>query len=400
MFFDLIIFPIELKITTAMSFQYMLTNICPEFEKLTEMIPCVETSNDDDLMVQNMLFPQFSLDDDCIAFDKSEESRDRSGSGLSSITQGSFKDYSANSTQDGTQIDIPAEGSEKNFSAKSKSFSCFINEPCQIRANSDLEFGPFSFETTKAEEIRLVKNEQVGHFSKIQVELIRQNEFVSTISKLIDQQPLRLSDVDSLDSEQVILLTNFTKMLFNVVLNPEQDMVSQLEDLNNIIKSTPEKKKRNEERIKFTFKRANKLLLKRFVELKQLESLPEEKTQKLFIEHFFSEERSLSNQEFLQLVELIFKPRNIYRRELKDLFKFQQYTEEFVFALESLLYDEYLKKRRVKILGLCDQIKEELYYRNDKSNASVLEKIMKRMPWSAHEARKGLDLMLGIISTN
>jgi len=407
---DLIIFLIELKTSTAMTFQYLLNDNFAEFEKLTEMIPSVGSQFDesqDDLMLLSASVPEFSLDADCIACDKSEDSRDRSGSGLSAITQGSYKDYSANSTQDGTQNDHGSEGSEKQFSAKA--FSCFISETSQVQKNSDLELGLFTLDTQLPDQDCPEINEQaaavsrstrLGPCSKMQIELIRQNEFVSTISKLIDQQPLRLSDVDSLDSEQVILLTNFTKMLFNVVLDPEQDMVSQLGELNMVIKSTPEKKKRNEERIKFTFKRANKLLLKRFVQLKQLESLSEEKTQKLFVEHFFSQESSLSNQEFLRLVELIFKPRNIYRRELKDLFRYQQYTEEFVFTLESLLYDEYLKKRRTKILGLCDQIKEELYYHNDKSNASVLEKIMKRMPWSAHEARRGLDLMLEIISAN
>lgn len=390
-----------------MSSLFLLENVCPEFAKLVEMIPDagVNFSQFDEDESMGFQTPEFSLDNEAVTCEKSQESRERSGSGLSTLTQSSLKEYSAKSTQAETQLEVASLRSCKDVTDL---LSCFGNSQAHSKTSSDLEFenleqafGGFQPELRPRHLSKSNFGQQpLGQNAKLQIELFRQNEFVSTISKLIDQQPLRLSDLDSLDGEQLILLSNFTKMLFDTVLSPDADMVAQLEALNSIISSTPEKKKRNEERIKFTFKRANKMLLKRFVQLKQLESLPEEQTQKLFIEHFFSLEKSQSNQEFLQLLELIFKPRNIYRRELKQLFQYRCYTEEFVFTLESLLYDEYLKKRRTKILGLCDQIREELYYRSDKASASVLQKIMKRMPWSASEAKKGLDLMLEIISSS
>lgn len=387
----------------------LLENVCPEFAKLVEMIPNAginfsQLEEDESMSFQT---PEFSLDFEAGICEKPQESRERSGSGLSTLTQSSLKEYSAKSTQAETQLEVTSLRSCKDLLVTDL-LSCFGDSQAQSKNSNDLELECLEQALTGSQpEMRpnhlsqsSLNEEPLGQNAKLQIELFRQNEFVSTISKLIDQQPLRLSDLDSLDGEQLILLSNFTKMLFDTVLSPDTDMVAQLETLNSIISSTPEKKKRNEERIKFTFKRANKMLLKRFVQLKQLESLPEEQTQKLFIEHFFSLEKPQSHQEFLQLLELIFKPRNIYRRELKQLFQFRRYTEEFVFTLESLLYDEYLKKRRTKILGLCDQIREELYYRSDKASASVLQKIMKRMPWSASEAKKGLDLMLEIISSS
>jgi hypothetical protein len=390
-----------------MSSQLLQNDNCPLFAKLTELIPDagiqLEGSEDDESLYNSV--PEFCLDFDSLYDEKNDDSRERSGSGLSAMTQSSLKDYSAHSTNAETQVEHQSETSENN--PKSIAFSSFIHDGQDSKSSSELELEMNAL--TSAEQDPAL----VGHFnqtmhkianhdqsSKFQVEMIRHNEFVSTISKLIDHQPLRLSDIDSLDNDQLILLSNFTKMLFDLVLNSQKDLVSQLEELNSIIKSAPEKKKRNEERIKFTFKRANKLLLKRFVQLKQLESLPEEDTQALFIEYFFGTNKKKANQEFQKLEELIFKPRNIYRRELKELFQHQLYTEELTFTLESLLYDEYLQKRRTKILSLCDQIKEELYYRNDKSSASVLQKILKRMPWSAQEAKKGLDLMLEIITSS
>lgn len=394
-----------------MSSHILLSDICPEFAKLVEMIPVTgvsdshsEAEDDESLSFQT---PEFCLELETISFDKSQECRERSGSGLSTFTQSSLKEYSAKSTQANTHVEINSVRSSKDLLV-TDFLSCFGDRQVQPKISTDLELNCLKedFEGLQAETKPHLSSEssldqqQIDQNAQFQIEIFRQNEFVSTISKLIDQQPLRLSDLDSLDGEQLILLSNFTKMLFDTVLSSEADMVSQLENLNSAISSAPEKKKRNEERIKFTFKRANKMLLKRFVQFKQLESLSEEQTQKLFIEHFFSSEKSYTHQEFQALQELIFKPRNIYRRELKQLFQFGRYTEEFVFALESLLYDEYLKKRRTKILGLCDQIREELYYRSDKSSASVLQKIMKRMPWSASEAKKGLDLMLEIISSS
>jgi hypothetical protein len=390
-----------------MSSQLLHNDHCPLFAKLAELIPDAGIQLDgyeDDESLYNSV-PEFCLDFDSFTDEKVENSRERSGSGLSAMTQSSLKDYSAHSTRAETVADHQSQTSETN--PRSIAFSCFIHDGQDSKSSSELELelnALTSNEQNPALADHLPQAVQVNanhdQSSKLQVEMIRHNEFVSTISKLIDHQPLRLSDVDSLDHDQLILLSNFTKMLFNMVLNSQKDLVSQLEELNFIIKSAPEKKKRNEERIKFTFKRANKLLLKRFIQLKQLESLPEEQNQTLFIEYFFGTDKKKANQEFQKLEELIFKPRNIYRRELKELFQHQIYTEELIFTLESLLYDEYLQKRRTKILSLCDQIKEELYYRNDKSSASVLEKIMKRMPWSAQEAKKGLDLMLEIITSS
>ena len=390
-----------------MSSQLLQNDKCPLFAKLTEFIPDTGMQFDgceDDESVYNSV-PEFCLESDSVYYQKIDDSRERSGSGLSAMTQSSLKEYSTHSTNAETQVELESQTSEIN--QKSITFSSFIHDGQDSKASSELELEINTLASCEQNpamvghhQVAMHKNANHGQSSKFQIEMIRQNEFVSTITKLIDHQPLRLSDVDSLDNDQLILLSNFTKMLFDMVFNSQKDLVSQLEELNSTIKSAPEKKKRNEERIKFTFKRSNKLLLKRFVQLKQLESLAEEETQTLFIEHFFGTDKKKSNQEFQKLEELIFKPRNIYRRELKELFQHHLYTEELTFTLESLLYDEYLQKRRTKILSLCDQIKEELYYRNDKSSASVLQKIMKRMPWSAQEAKKGLDLMLEIITSS
>lgn len=384
-----------------MALQVVQNRISPEFEALVELVPHSGLTFDDheiDEQVYGTPYVEFSLDACSCQAEDPEEARERSASGLSAMTASSLKDYSSESTRASCQQD-----SKSTRGSSSEQLCCFTTDSCSIQVSNDLALECMNFESGKDEETANRSPGQaepridLGIASQQQVELIRQNEFVSTISKLIDHQPLRCSDVDSLDNEQMVLLSNFTKTLFDVVLSANSDLISQIEALNLAILAAPDKKKRNEERIKFAFKRANKLLLKRFVELKKLESSTEETTQKLFVEHYFSSGRNLPNQESLRLQELIFKPRNIYRRELKEVFRYSLYTEDVVFTLESLLYDEYLRKRRCKILCLCEQIKEELYYRNDKASTSVLQKIMRRIPWSAHEAKKGLDLMLEII---
>lgn len=230
----------------------------------------------------------------------------------------------------------------------------------------------------------------------------KKSYFATLICQIIDRKPLKPSEVESLDSEDLTILLNFANVLLGSKL--ETSFANNMESflmLNSLLTNSCEKKKRNEERIKYTFKRVNKSLLKEFCKKNNLDPAQEVEAQKLFVQAYFgtSTAQSLDRGEaeltpdLINTFGLLFKPTNIYRKDLKRLFSQPSYKASFTKVLNEDYLTEFLPKRLAKVEAYVQGFKEDLYFSNDKSDTSLLARRIKRLPWSYDEVIRGQKLM-------
>jgi hypothetical protein len=234
-------------------------------------------------------------------------------------------------------------------------------------------------------------------FSEYDQQTFTRAKLVSLVIRLIDREALPESQVSCLDSESLKLLSNFSFMIYSQTVSVEK-LQDDLESLNFKISTTSEKKKRNEERIKYVFKRVNKILLKAFMDQNDLPQEAEDKATKQIIHKYFGsaicdKEGSKKSQEvYDRYFTLLFKPSNMYRNDLKDVFSFPSYLQMFKSILETEFLAEFKDKRQAKVKTYLNDLRTEVFYSNDKADPSILQKKVSRLPWSLAEVRKGIDL--------
>lgn len=225
---------------------------------------------------------------------------------------------------------------------------------------------------------------------------------VEQICKLIDRQPLKSDDLLLLDPESLQLLSNFSFLIFRVPISNGSQLESNLVDLNKVIEEGAEKKKRNEERIKYVFKRVNKLLLKAFMKQEGLPIESELLAMKKIICLYFSKGQQYEKVEnmpgFDRYFTLLFKPSNMYRNDLKDVFSFPSYAAVFKQILEGDFMREYKQKRITKIEAYLRNLKTEIFYSPDQSDPSILNHKLSRLPWSLAEVQKGVSLLSSVLT--
>ena len=241
-----------------------------------------------------------------------------------------------------------------------------------------------------------IRESELGSGVKISSEsaiTAKRSELPGVVCKLLDRRPIKLSDVLPMDDETLLIFSNFTKLLFQFEIVKTSPFQEQIEYLNELIQTTKEKKKRNEERIKYTFKRVNKMLLKRFAASKS-ESNPEaEQIQSDLVAHFFSS----TSSDRLKVQGMLFHPTNLYRNDLKTLFSNNRYRQEFISILENIYTEEFLEKRLATLEGYIKMLKEEIYYAGEAGNCNLLSKKLTRMPWSIQEVQKGVQVLQEIL---
>lgn len=230
-------------------------------------------------------------------------------------------------------------------------------------------------------------------FNDYDLQAINQSKLVSAVIKLIDREPLSQADLESFDHDSLQLVSNFAFMMLGVELKACSLDVN-LATLNEKMKSTKEKKKRNEERIKYVFKRVNKLLLTRFMSERHLSTEDDAMSQVL---HFYfgsamSQASVNKKTSYERYFTLLFKPSNMYRNDLKDVFGFKSYLHVFQDILSSEFLTDFKAKRAIKIEGYLKELKNEIFYSSDKSDPTILQQKISRLPWSIAEVSKGIDL--------
>lgn len=234
-------------------------------------------------------------------------------------------------------------------------------------------------------------------------EFDRQNftkaQLASLVLKLIDREKLPETLVAQLDPESIQLLSNFSFMIYSSKLSADS-LSKNLVALNELISSIKEKKKRNEERIKYVFKRINKILLKRFMNDSDLPQEEENKAMELILEKYFGVIEQLNTDQsckkdktlYERYFTLLFKPSNMYRNDLKDVFNFPSYLEVFKDILDSDFLTEFMDKRQTKIESYLNDLRNEIFYCVDKTDPTILQKKVTRLPWSVAEVQKGISL--------
>jgi hypothetical protein len=174
--------------------------------------------------------------------------------------------------------------------------------------------------------------------------------------------------------------------------------------LNNAIQSNSEKKKRNEERIKYVFKRVNKLLLNKYMTDHGLESSDEDKAMEMFVKTYFGQDPNSNvtkkKAAYDRFFTLLFKPSNMYRKDLRDFFISKKYLEDFQETLCKAFLNDYITKRRSKIQSYIQDIKCDLFYSEDQSDSTILQKKVSRLPWSLSELEKGIAIFSEFVKLN
>ena len=225
---------------------------------------------------------------------------------------------------------------------------------------------------------------------------------VSQICKMIDRESLSETDVLSLDAESLQLLTNFSFMIYKVTISNGAQLPKSISELNKVIQTGAEKKKRNEERIKYVFKRVNKLLLKRFMKKEGLNEESENLAMRQIICLYFSKGSQYDKIESMpgydRYFTLLFKPSNMYRNDLKDVFSYPSYASVFKQILEEEFLVEYQNKRTSKIESYLKTLKNEIFYSPDQTDPSILNHKLSRLPWSMAEVQKGASLLSSVLN--
>lgn len=278
----------------------------------------------------------------------------------------------------------------------------------ELRPNYGERYSSTSVKSSKTRPL----GESSNVLSNYQVEQLKKKEFLSTLCRLIDRTPLRVSEVESLEGSDLVILSNFSYLMHGFSLNSSNSIEAQISQLNETMSNSQTKKKRNEERIKYTFKRANKIILKRFMQTHNLPAEQETEAKYTLIrKYFFGEEpagakgrsagtsrTAATAREEEKLFQMLFKPSNLYRNDLKGIFRSSLYLQEFEYVLENLFYGEYLTKRKAKVESYISMLKEDIYYSPNKSDCTILSKRLKRMPWSSQEVLKGVQLMQELLA--
>lgn len=237
----------------------------------------------------------------------------------------------------------------------------------------------------------------VKFFSDYDRQAYTRSQLNSFVLKLIDHEILTEDQVSQLDQESLQLLSNFSFMIYSTKL--ENVTLSQdVSVLNEKISATKEKKKRNEERIKYIFKRVNKILLKQYMDKNGISIHEEGKAiNELLFKYFGSvlnKEKETSCKKgtpsYDRFFTLLFKPSNMYRNDLKEVFDFPSYLQAFRTIIESDFISDFKKKRTVKIDLYLNDLKNEIFYSNDRFDPSILKKRVSRLPWSIAEVQRGI----------
>lgn len=221
----------------------------------------------------------------------------------------------------------------------------------------------------------------------------KRSELPGLVCKLLDRKPVKLAEVQPMDGETLLIFSNFTKLLFQFEIEKSSPLEPQIETLNELIKTTKEKKKRNEERIKYTFKRVNKMLLKRFATSSSESETEAEQIQSNLVAHYFSSTAADKSK----VRSMLFRPTNLYRNDLKSLFSHSRYKQEFSCILEKCYIEEFLDKRLATLEGYIRMLREEVYYAGEAADCNLLSKKLTRMPWSVQEVQKGVEVLQEIL---
>ena len=230
---------------------------------------------------------------------------------------------------------------------------------------------------------------------------LNRSNLVTFVTKLIDRESLSERDLSCLDQDSLQLLSNFAFMIYGIEIKANAITGATVE-LNAKMASTKEKKKRNEERIKYVFKRVNKLLLKRFMSEQDLSEAEENQAMSQVLHKYFGivlTDHSSKKSSYERYFTLLFKPSNMYRNDLKEVFSFKAYLDIFRDILTNEFLQDFKLKRVHKVESYLQDLRNEIFYSSDRSDPSILQQKITRLPWSVTEVQKGMDLFTEVFKT-
>lgn len=238
--------------------------------------------------------------------------------------------------------------------------------------------------------------------SDVKRKVIAQNmtqspQLVHIISKLLDKEPLSVSTLESLNEGHRVILFNFIYMMYGIKLD-NGNLVSFIEELSLKQNTSKPKKIRNEERIKYVFKRVNKVLLQNFTRFRRLEEELDSLRKGLMLQYYFGDTPLPSRIEDASpildsdpLFQRIFKQMGLARADLHKILQNKFYKAAFSQVLDEEFVDTLVQDRSKKLRKMIAALEDDLYFSVDKSDVTVLSRAIKRLPWSLEEMNVSID---------
>lgn len=166
---------------------------------------------------------------------------------------------------------------------------------------------------------------------------------------------------------------------------------------------TVPKKIRNEERIKYIFKRVNKRLLKNFIKQKGLQNQDVNIAKGLMITYYFSGTAFPTRTEDAKPVspsdpifKKIFKQAGLSRTELKKILSNGFYSAAVSQSLDNII-EQLVEDRNKKLSKIIDELQENLYYSQNKEDVTALKQSVKRIPWSIKEMMQSIQVFQNLV---
>lgn len=237
-------------------------------------------------------------------------------------------------------------------------------------------------------------------------------DLIDLICRLIDRTVIRLKDLISLPVQDRLILNNFLFSVHQSVFSFDmEDLAGQVDKLNELL-TQASKKKRKEEKIKYTFKSINQILLSNFIKYENSkgedsdsEAEDEKKNTKMrLIKKYFSKASKGQPIHALKSLEyyykLLFQPESVNKTSFHHLMTFGSYKRDFTAILNKDYLSEFMRKRRSKIRTYIDRLQEELYYLPAASRDQTVlgKKVIKRLPWACDQMLSGIDILRTCLS--
>lgn len=251
----------------------------------------------------------------------------------------------------------------------------------------------------------LSENSSLEILKTVEKKNFLRSQLVTIACKMIDSEEITQGEISGFEEEDILVLSNFSYLLHKMTITPGSGLGRSLQTINDAMANAKEKKKRNEERLKYVFKRINQLMLKQFMKEQKDCSHQEQKAMENFVCHYFGKKSSFKSfqetPEFSKLQTMLFKRTNIYKKDLKEVFSIVEYATGFKKLLENCFCEHYNKKRCQKLDDLIRDLRIEISYSSKNSNPSsiLLSKFLSRLPWSMDEVKKGVDLLKAFFSS-
>lgn len=306
---------------------------------------------------------------------------------------------SAQTTYLGATSNLSVKLKPQQFTTK----SCFNDKKVED-SDTELDIEPASDSETKS--LKASTKRLASQFPESHVlDLRTVPQILQVIHRLIDEEPITVPMVENLSKCHKTVFFNFANLLYNVSpqSSEEYNLQPYLDQIMIKMVNSESKKIRNEERIKYIFKRVNKILLKSFIRQKNLESYNKSIAKGLMIQYYFSgaplpskisdaEPVPSSDKRFKR----VFSQTGVSRNELKALMHSSFYKVAVSQVVDNIL-EHLISNRNKKTMTIVDKLIDKLFSSVNREEVTALRSVVKRVPWSVKEMIQSIGVFKSLV---